>query len=161
MCTAATSQEQPRQQRLCRHLPKHLAGAHSLAPLCTPPPPPAQRCVRPARDIFTSSSTMVASLVVLPLIPGCGAPPLGGLYYASPTPVDFANMQDTLLVGRRLQLGANSAVAIRDRCQFQIRMPSCESTLGSCPPVARARPCVQPNPINALPLAVPRASSAW
>ena len=55
--------------------------------------------MRPARDIFTSSSAMVASLVVLPLIPGCGAPPLGGLYYASHNPVDFAHMQDTLLVG--------------------------------------------------------------
>jgi hypothetical protein len=56
-----------------------------------------QSCVRPARDIFTSSSQLVSAIVVVPLLAG-GQAPLGGLYFATDTPCDFTNNQDMLLV---------------------------------------------------------------
>jgi hypothetical protein len=56
-----------------------------------------QSCVRPARDIFTSSCELVSAIVVVPLL-AAGEEPLGGLYFATDTPCDFTHNQDTLLV---------------------------------------------------------------
>jgi hypothetical protein len=56
-----------------------------------------QACGAPARDIFTRSSRLVSSVVVVPLVAG-DEPPLGGLYFALDTPCEFVNIQDTLLV---------------------------------------------------------------
>ncbi|KAI8462305.1 MAG: kinase-like domain-containing protein [Monoraphidium minutum] len=55
-----------------------------------------QTCMRPARDVFTRSSELVASIVVVPLIAGDNEP-LGALYFALDAPCEFANIQDTLL----------------------------------------------------------------
>jgi uncharacterized protein YigA (DUF484 family) len=56
--------------------------------------------MRPARDVFTRSSELVSSVVVVPLVPAGGAAPLGALYYTSTSPCEFTNIQDTLLVRR-------------------------------------------------------------
>jgi hypothetical protein len=58
----------------------------------------AQSSARPARDVFTRSSQLVSSIVVVPLIAGDG-PALGGLYFTFNSPCDFMHIQDTLLVG--------------------------------------------------------------
>ena len=56
-----------------------------------------QTCVRPARDIFTSLSGLVASHVVVPLV-SATVDALGGLYFALDMPCEFANNQDMLRV---------------------------------------------------------------
>jgi hypothetical protein len=84
-----------------------------------PPPPPAphfQSCPCPARDVFSRSSDLVASVVVLPLFLADddgdeeeggtdGSPdaevPYGGIYFAVESGCDFENLRDPLLVRGR------------------------------------------------------------
>ena len=73
------------------------SGATTLLPFNPRPLRCCQTCVRPARDIFTSLSGLVASLVVVPLVSATGDA-LGGLYFALDRPCEFVNNQDTLLV---------------------------------------------------------------
>ncbi|KAI8469487.1 MAG: hypothetical protein J3K34DRAFT_459366 [Monoraphidium minutum] len=54
-----------------------------------------QNCPTPARDVFTHTSHMVSSLVVVPLLVDDRA--LGALYFTQDTPCDFSNIQDALL----------------------------------------------------------------
>lgn len=60
--------------------------------------PPSQGSKKIAKDIFTRSSDLVASIVVVPLL--VGGTPLGGIYFALETPHSFENLQNTLLVRR-------------------------------------------------------------
>jgi hypothetical protein len=71
------------------------------APYCTPAPltwPQPQACLQPARDLFTRSSQLVASIVVIPLMARSDAPVLGGLYFTFNVPCDFLQIQETVLV---------------------------------------------------------------
>jgi hypothetical protein len=52
-----------------------------------------------ATDIFSRSSDLVASIVVVPLLVEGRA--LGGMYFALDSPCSFEDMQDALLVGSR------------------------------------------------------------
>jgi hypothetical protein len=51
--------------------------------------------------VFTRSSRLVSSIVVVPLIAGAH-PPLGALYFALDAPCDFAHLEDCLLVRIRV-----------------------------------------------------------
>lgn len=53
--------------------------------------------MHPARDIFTQPAQLVASLVVVPLVHGDGAP-RAALYLSLEQPNDFTNIQAPLLV---------------------------------------------------------------
>ena len=61
-----------------------------------------QLCKQPARDIFGRSPEPVASVVVVPILPPRSSDAIGAVYFTSDTPVNFANVQDLLLVsGKR------------------------------------------------------------
>ena len=68
----------------------------------TPNMPRSQLCKQPARDIFGRSPEPVASVVVVPILPPRSSDAIGAVYFTSDTPVNFANVQDLLLVsGKR------------------------------------------------------------
>lgn len=70
-----------------------------------------QSVIQPARDVFTrSTSELVSSLVVVPLVPahhgggdggggGAAGSCLGALYFTHDAPCDWDNVQEPLLVG--------------------------------------------------------------
>lgn len=53
----------------------------------------------PARDVFTHSSALVSSVVVVPLLRSDDGAAIGALYFTQAAPCDFDNIQDALLVG--------------------------------------------------------------
>jgi hypothetical protein len=56
-----------------------------------------QSSARPARDIFTQTAQLVASLLVVPFV-YCEDAPLAALYLTLEAPNDFAHIQGPLLV---------------------------------------------------------------
>jgi len=91
-------------------LPTQAAADQQTAPTLNPThshnPTITQSCPSPARDVFSRSSDLVSSVVVLPLLVSSspnmaeGTPdqaPLGGLYFALGSSCDFENLRDALL----------------------------------------------------------------
>lgn len=131
-----------------------------------------QCCPRPARDIFTRSSRLVSSIVVVPLIAGDAAP-LGGLYFCLDSPCEFANIQDTLLgfihgvapmlhkklSGKSEQLAAAVQQAHRNRSHSNASLPMAPPSeaggmeLGGTSTFSSSSGSADPHGTNALSLA--------
>jgi hypothetical protein len=78
-----------------------------------------QNCPTPARDVFTHASDLVSSVVVVPLMAGEAA--LGALYFTQDSPCDFSNIQDALLVRRRVWVSGANRLAPAARRRAPLR----------------------------------------
>ena len=96
----------------------HVHTARTHVQTCQPATPPSpQSCPCPAKDVFSRSSGLVSSIVVVPLFAAAAAGegaagPLGGMYFSLDTPCDFESFRDVLLVGGSFSAGSSRAAVV-------------------------------------------------